>query len=165
MLAYLIDFRQRSTPFANVEAGMKTVNADFDAAWTAGTFPGWVADEAAEAAAAGADAPPEELDLSGVGSAAELHPHGLERLKSALVALGLKSGGTLEQRAERLFSTNGVPRAQWPKKILAATDKKKKKASKPAGDTRREMASLEARVYHMASVLAETRVRSTPHRT
>lgn len=35
----------------------------------------------------------------------ELASLGLDRLKSALMALGLKCGGTLEARAERLFST------------------------------------------------------------
>ena len=33
---------------------------------------------------------------------------GLDRLKSALQALSLKCGGTLEERANRLFSTKGI---------------------------------------------------------
>lgn len=32
----------------------------------------------------------------------------MDRLKEALEALGLKCGGTLEQRADRLFSVKGV---------------------------------------------------------
>ena len=36
-----------------------------------------------------------------------LYVLGLDRLKSALMALGLKCGGTLEERANRLFSTKG----------------------------------------------------------
>ena len=38
----------------------------------------------------------------------ELASLGLDRLKSALMALGLKCGGTLEERAQRLFSTKGL---------------------------------------------------------
>jgi splicing factor 3A subunit 3 len=92
-----------------------------------------------------------------VGSAADLHHHGLDRLKSALTALGLKCGGTLEQRAERLFSVKGLPRSKWPKNVLAAPPKKNKEASKPRAEVEREIAGLEARVYHLASTLSEIR--------
>ncbi len=37
----------------------------------------------------------------------ELASLGLDRLKSALMALGLKCGGSLEERAIRLFQTKG----------------------------------------------------------
>lgn len=37
----------------------------------------------------------------------ELRALGMDRLKEALEALGLKCGGTLEQRADRLFSVKG----------------------------------------------------------
>ena len=47
------------------------------------------------------------LDLSAFSSWEELASLGLDRLKSALMALGLKCGGTLEERAKRLFSTKG----------------------------------------------------------
>jgi len=43
----------------------------------------------------------------------------MDRLKEALMALGVKCGGTCEQRAERLFSLKGVNRADYPKKIRA----------------------------------------------
>jgi splicing factor 3A subunit 3 len=47
------------------------------------------------------------LDLSAFSSPEELASLGLNRLKSALQALGIKCGGTLEERAQRLFSTKG----------------------------------------------------------
>ena len=47
------------------------------------------------------------LDLSAFSSYEELASLGLDRLKSALMALGLKCGGTLQERAQRLFSTKG----------------------------------------------------------
>jgi hypothetical protein len=49
------------------------------------------------------DATP-ELDLAAAASADSLKELGLERLKLELQRRGLKCGGTLEQRAERLFS-------------------------------------------------------------
>lgn len=50
----------------------------------------------------------EALDLSAFSSAAELELLGLERLKCELMALGLKCGGTLQERAARLFSVRGL---------------------------------------------------------
>ena len=44
---------------------------------------------------------------------------GLEPLKCELSRRGLKCGGTLEQRAARLWATKGKPRAEWDKSILA----------------------------------------------
>lgn len=46
------------------------------------------------------------LDLSAFSSWEELASLGLDRLKSALMALGLKCGGTLEERAQRQDSLN-----------------------------------------------------------
>ena len=44
---------------------------------------------------------------------------GPERLKEALAALGLKSGGTPRQRAERLFLTAGTPLEKLDRKHFA----------------------------------------------
>ena len=63
------------------------------------------------------------LDLGPFETAEALEALGLDRLKSALMAAGLKCGGTLRDRAERLLSTRGKDRADWDPKILA---KKKK---------------------------------------
>ena len=45
-----------------------------------------------------------------------------EVLKAACAALGLKIGGTPEQRAQRLLFTKGKPRAEWPRHVFASTD-------------------------------------------
>ncbi|KDD76466.1 hypothetical protein H632_c215p0 [Helicosporidium sp. ATCC 50920] len=57
----------------------------------------------------GAAAPFAGLDLGAVASAAELEALGAERLKEELVLRGLKCGGTLAQRAERLFLLKTTP--------------------------------------------------------
>ncbi|KAK6014417.1 hypothetical protein OSTOST_20198 [Ostertagia ostertagi] len=44
------------------------------------------------------------VDLSLYDSAVQLEELGLNHLKHALIARGMKCGGTLRQRAERLFS-------------------------------------------------------------
>jgi len=62
-----------------------------------------------------------EVDLSKYGSAADLEAVGLESLKVALTAKGLKCGGTLKDRAERLFLTKTTPLGKMPKQHLAKT--------------------------------------------
>ncbi|KAJ6806966.1 putative protein SDE2-like protein [Iris pallida] len=52
--------------------------------------------------------------------AAELEVLGLERLKSELQSHGLKCGGTLQERAARLFLLKSTPLDKLPKKVLAA---------------------------------------------
>ncbi|PIN02171.1 hypothetical protein CDL12_25315 [Handroanthus impetiginosus] len=52
-------------------------------------------------------------------SAAELEVLGLERLKSELQARGLKCGGTLQERAARLFLLKATPLEKLPKKLFA----------------------------------------------
>jgi hypothetical protein len=64
-------------------------------------------------------AKPELLDLEQCKSVQELEELGLDRLKSALLALKVKCGGTLQQRAERLFSLKGLEYRDFPKKVRA----------------------------------------------
>ena len=77
------------------------------------------------------------LDLDNYQSKEELEVLGLDVLKSALIALGLKCGGTLQQRAERLFSTKGVPHDKLDPSLLAKPSAKKaekKKGKSTASD-------------------------------
>ena len=64
------------------------------------------------------------LDLGPFETMEALEALGLDRLKAALLAAGLKCGGTLRDRAERLLSTRGKDRADWDPKILAKPKKK-----------------------------------------
>ena len=67
----------------------------------------------------------EPLDLGPYNSAEELEAVGLDRLKSALMALGLKCGGTLQQRAQRLYLTKDTPLDKLDKSLFAKSAKKK----------------------------------------
>jgi len=60
---------------------------------------------------------PKLLDLDPYKCVQELEELGLGRLKSALLALKVKCGGTLQQRAERLFSLKGLDYEDFPKKV------------------------------------------------
>ncbi|XP_023513906.1 replication stress response regulator SDE2-like [Cucurbita pepo subsp. pepo] len=59
------------------------------------------------------------LNFEDFSSAADMEVLGLERLKSELQARGLKCGGTLQERAARLFLLKSTPLDKVPKKLLA----------------------------------------------
>lgn len=59
------------------------------------------------------------LDFGEINSPAELEVLGMDRLKSELQARGLKCGGTLQERASRLFLLKATPLEKLPKKLFA----------------------------------------------
>lgn len=63
------------------------------------------------------DVAPEALDLGRFTAAEELEALGLDRLKAALMALGVKCGGSLQERAARLWSLKGVPAEEIDPKL------------------------------------------------
>ncbi|XP_038617362.1 replication stress response regulator SDE2 isoform X2 [Tachyglossus aculeatus] len=67
------------------------------------------------------------IDLLAFHSSAEMEALGLDRLKSELLALGLKCGGTLQERAARLFSVRGLAKEQIDPALFAKPSKGKKK--------------------------------------
>ncbi|NXY80827.1 SDE2 regulator, partial [Alcedo cyanopectus] len=69
----------------------------------------------------------EPIDLLAFHSAAELEALGLDKLKLELMALGLKCGGTLKERAARLFAVRGLTRDQIDPAFFAKPSKGKKK--------------------------------------
>ena len=77
-----------------------------------------------------APTPLEAVDLANFASSKELESVGLEVLKFSLTELGLKCGGTLQERAQRLFSTKNVPRDQIDPSLFAGKGKGKGKKQK-----------------------------------
>jgi len=65
--------------------------------------------------------PAEPLDLLAYDSAAALAALPLDRLKGALLALGMKCGGTAAQRADRLWGVRGVAPPDIPPQLLASS--------------------------------------------
>ncbi|KAK3710533.1 hypothetical protein QZH41_009360, partial [Actinostola sp. cb2023] len=60
----------------------------------------------------------------------ELESLGLDQLKKQLMALGLKCGGTLQERAQRLFSTKGKSLKDLDRSLFAKPSKGQKKLKK-----------------------------------
>lgn len=63
--------------------------------------------------------PPLPLNLEDYSSTEELAEFGLDFLKAALTEIGVKCGGTLEERAARIWSVKGKPREEWDKSLFA----------------------------------------------
>jgi Replication stress response SDE2 C-terminal/Silencing defective 2 N-terminal ubiquitin domain/SPRY domain len=59
------------------------------------------------------------IDLGDFGSIDSLELLGLDRLKAALQARGLKCGGTARERATRLFAVKGLASDQYPARLVA----------------------------------------------
>ncbi|KAL7456747.1 hypothetical protein ACHAWC_008217 [Mediolabrus comicus] len=57
------------------------------------------------------------FDLDKCKSTQELEELGPDRLKSILLGMGIKCGGTTQQRAERLFALKGLRREEYPQKV------------------------------------------------
>ena len=57
------------------------------------------------------------FDLNKCQSLSEAKELGMDRLKEILLSMGCKCGGSLDERAERLFSLKGLKREDYPKKV------------------------------------------------
>lgn len=69
----------------------------------------------------------EPVDLLAFNSVAEVESLGLEKLKCELMARGLKCGGTLQERAARLFSVRGLAQEQIEPALFARPLKERRK--------------------------------------
>ncbi|PKU62905.1 hypothetical protein MA16_Dca027991 [Dendrobium catenatum] len=72
-----------------------------------------------ESSGGASDQSEEPLNFDKYSSATELEVLGMDRLKMELQARGLKCGGTLQERASRLFLLKTTPLDKVPKKLLA----------------------------------------------
>jgi len=71
-----------------------------------------------------------KISLEDYASAGELESVGLEQLKEELISRGLKCGGTLQHRAQRLFATKGVPLSQLDPSLFAKSTGSKRPSGK-----------------------------------
>lgn len=150
LVEYLQGYLERVHPLTDQATLMEEVTREFEERWAAGNFPGWRRDIGGSAMAKHSGA---RLDLSAFSSPEELMSLGLDRLKSALTALGLKCGGTLEERARRLFRTKGMPLSQLEPSLFA----KSKGLGHHDDKKQRDIAFLESQVYKYSELLGEQR--------
>jgi splicing factor 3A subunit 3 len=131
LLEYVLGFLQRIRPLANHNSWKEEQVIAFDDQWSKGKVNGWenckpnpnVIDK--EKVNEG-----EDVDLKQYGNAMEMEKLGLDVLKAQLSRLGVKCGGTLTDRAERLYTVITRYNGQDIPKELRA---KKKRNKRPRG--------------------------------
>ena len=154
---YLLVFFSKTNPLVEPGEVLEAITRDFEEAWTAGGGqavwePQAAADAAAAAAGGAADGekaaagePVVPLDLTTFASvddlAAALAGESGTEAAAALAATaqlrcrGLKVGGSVEERVQRLWSVRGFERSDWPKRILAVPAKTAAAASPATAGT------------------------------
>uniref|UniRef100_UPI00358EDC32 splicing factor 3A subunit 3 n=1 Tax=Myxine glutinosa TaxID=7769 RepID=UPI00358EDC32 len=152
LLDYLQDYTDRVKPLLDQNELHGKIQMDMERKWETGVFPGWPKETSSALAHSGA-----HLDLSAFSSWEELASLGLDRLKSALMALGLKCGGTLEERAQRLFSTKGKSLDLLDPSLFTKSKAKSSKGSSRDAERNKEIAFLEAQIYEYVEILGEQR--------
>ncbi|KAI5561850.1 hypothetical protein BDE02_15G014700 [Populus trichocarpa] len=161
LLEYLFYFFQRTEPLQDLDRILSKVTTEFEEQWENGTVQGWEKN-AQENGHVPADHT--VIDLDFYSTVEELKEVGPEKLKEALAALGLKSGGTIQQRAERLFLTKHTPLEKLDKKHFV----KGSCASEPNGGAvnskevvnSKEIALMETKMNKLCDLLDETIVRT-----
>ncbi|XP_044479793.1 splicing factor SF3a60 homolog [Mangifera indica] len=157
LLEYLIYFFQRTEPLQDLDRIFSKVVADFEEQWANGTIPGWN-NEGEE----NGHVPTEHtvIDLDYYSTVEELMEVGSEKLKEALAMLGLKSGGTVQQRAERLFLTKHTPLEKLDKKHFAKGSRGPEKNGVAAPPQEvgnlKDIALMEAKMQKLCALLEET---------
>ncbi|GJY60615.1 splicing factor SF3a60, partial [Tanacetum coccineum] len=126
------------------------VAADFEEQWAEGKIDGWK-DESQENGHVNAS-----IDLDFYDTVEELVGIGGDRLKEALGALGLKTGGTVQQRAERLFLTKHTPLEKLDKKHFLRKPEQKGVVASHQNDDLKDIALMEAKIEKLCEILSET---------
>lgn len=141
---YLVYFMDRTRPLHSLKEDFQKSDADVERMLAEGTLPGWHSSLSTPKEAA--------IDVSAYSSPVELESLGLDRLKAALMALGLKCGGTLKERAERLYASKGLRAGDLGREALAKkTDEAKEKARVSM------LAKLEGCIKCMGAILMDER--------
>lgn len=118
---YLCDFMERVHPLISVDELEKKYGDEFHSRSTAEMLPG-ANDECAKNNVTN----PQPIRLGMFSDVTELEALGMERLKEGLEALGLKCGGTIQDRANRLWLVRGMKPENYPSNLLAKKNKKRK---------------------------------------
>lgn len=129
LLKYLISFLGRVQPLIDLNSMMEREwKVAFEQKWGECSISGWKNKSASTES--------QPLRLGMFNTQEELVALGTERLREALDALGLKCGGTIQDRAARLWSVRGISEQDIPQKLKA-----KRNAAGPsdAADWRKEV--------------------------
>lgn len=122
--SYLLGFYKRVHPLIEVDTVIQDWEKEFDERVQKGEIKLLKNIASNKANGTTGAKEPQPLRLGMFNDPKELEALGLERLKEALEALGLKCGGTLEDRAQRLWSVRGKKLEDIPASLKAKPAKK-----------------------------------------
>jgi len=154
---YLEGFVRRTTPLMNFEKDIVEPALDeFDDEWNKrGCVKGWSAGKVSNGSSTQqSHLKSSPIDLEKFSSAAELEQTlGGDGLKIELMKLGMKCGGTPEDRAKRLFTSKNTPLHELPRKFFVGNkapepeqEASRSSATSVMGESRIDIARLEALV-------------------
>jgi splicing factor 3A subunit 3 len=154
---YLLGFFKRIQPLVDLEE--VDWREEFDKLWAKGKVSGWKP----RVTAANRTTEPQLLRLGLFNDPTELEALGGERLKEGLEALGLKCGGTLKDRAERLWSTRGKKPEEIPQKLKAKSSSSAPRAGGESegvngsnyDDSRKQVAWVETKIINICELLSD----------
>lgn len=112
---YMETFFRRVQPLVDFTETVSEWQSDFNEKWTSGKIAGWKASSTKNSKGDAQNS----LRLGMFNAPTELEALGMDRLKEALQAMGLKCGGTLKDRADRLWSVRGKKVEEIPAKLRA----------------------------------------------
>lgn len=161
ILEYLTSFLYHTEPLQDIEKIFAKLESEFEEQWANGEIPGW------ENKGTERESAPQEsvIDLDYYSTVEELVELGPEKLKEALAAGGLKSGGTVQQRAERLFLLKHTPLEQLDRKHFAKGSRSSVSNATSNGnnfkdDLKKEIALMEVKMRRLCELLDEVIART-----
>ncbi|KAL3653618.1 hypothetical protein CASFOL_003299 [Castilleja foliolosa] len=156
LLEYLIYFFERTEPLQDLERIFSKVISEFEERWSIGSVEGWENENRENGNVQQQDA---LIDLDYYSTAEQLVEVGPEKLKEALAALGLKTGGTVQQRAERLFLTKDTPLEKLDRKHFVKGShgpQQNGRVAVQSSEDAKEIALIEAKMKKLCDLLNET---------
>ncbi|KAK3165090.1 hypothetical protein QOZ80_1AG0028790 [Eleusine coracana subsp. coracana] len=157
ILEYLTSFIYRTEPLQDIEKIFAKLEGEFEERWANGEVRGWEKESVSQGF---------EINLDDYNTVEELVELGLQKLKEALASRGLKSGGTVQQRAERLFLLKNTPLEQLDRKHFAKAPRNPNVSNESSNDNnfkddmKWETALLEAKMKRLSELLDEVIVRT-----
>ncbi|GAB4858456.1 hypothetical protein Ancab_009930 [Ancistrocladus abbreviatus] len=152
---HLISFFQQTEPLKDLDRIFSKLMGEFEEQWPNGEVEGWENDRQENR-----HVPSQHMaiDLDYYSTVEVLMEVGPEQLKEALAALGLKTGRTVRQRAERIFLTKNTPLEKLDKKHFAKPPRVAEQngdVAAPYQENVKEISLMEAKMKRPCELLNE----------
>ncbi|KAI3389733.1 hypothetical protein SNEBB_008145 [Seison nebaliae] len=159
---YLEDFLCRIDPIIEVNELKESILKDFEEKWKNKLFPGWencqnLIENIRKLYPVNTPNTAALIDLSPYETAEELKSLGMDRLKNGLKGLSLKCGGTLDERAKRLFLTKNRDVNDLDKKLLSNDGKDNGLIVENKIEKMKNIAAIEAMIYRYSDMMTAKR--------